>query len=91
MRLAMGADRGGVIRMILWQGMWRVTLAVLVGRVPGWLLAGQMSELLRNVSPTDPAVFTITAMTLLGTGLLACLVPALRATRVDPRVALSAE
>ncbi len=90
-RLAMGADRGGVLRMILWQGMWRVTLAVIVGLAPGWLLAGQLTELLRNVSPTDPVVFAVTAVTLLGTGLLACLVPALRASAVNPIVALRAE
>lgn len=87
-RMAMGAGRAGVLRMILWQGMWRVTLAVAVGLYPAWLLATQMGELLRNVSPLDPFVYVVTVAALLGSGFLASLVPALRAASVDPVVAL---
>ena len=87
-RMAMGASRGGVLKMILWQGVWRVALAVAIGLVPGWLVGGLMEGLLDNVSPSDPLVHSVTAITLLISGALASLVPALRAAGVDPVVAL---
>jgi predicted permease len=87
-RMAMGASRTGVLRMILWQGLWRVALAVAVGLVPGWQVGRLMEGLLDNVSPRDPLVLSVTAITLLVSGALASLVPALRASRVDPIVAL---
>ena len=87
-RMAMGANRGTVLRMILWQGLWRVTLAVAVGLVPGWAVGGLMEGLLDNVSPSDPLVLSVTAITLLVSGALASLAPALRAASVDPIVAL---
>ncbi|HUR19934.1 MAG TPA: ABC transporter permease [Vicinamibacterales bacterium] len=90
-RMAMGADRGTVLRMILWQGLWRVALAVAVGLVPGWLVGGLMEGLLNNVSPSDPLVLSATALTLLVSGALASLAPALRAASVDPIVALRGE
>jgi ABC-type antimicrobial peptide transport system permease subunit len=87
-RMAMGADRRSVLRMILWQGLWRVALAVAIGLVPGWQVGKLMEGLLDNVSPRDPLVLSITAVTLLVSGALASLVPALRAASVDPIVAL---
>lgn len=87
-RMAMGASRRGVLRMILWQGVWRVAAAVALGLVPGWQVGVLMEGLLDNVSPRDPVVLSVTAITLLVSGALACLVPALRASRVDPIVAL---
>lgn len=90
-RMAMGAERGGVLRMILWQGLWRVTLATVVGLVPGWQVGRLMSELLQNVSPSDPLVLSLTAATLILSGAAACLAPALRAASVDPMVALRGE
>ena len=87
-RMAMGAGRGSILRMILWQGVWRVAAAIVVGMVPGWLLAGKMGELIRGVSPSDPLVLSLTAATLLASGAVASLVPALRAASVNPIVAL---
>ena len=87
-RMAMGANRGTVLRMILWQGVWRVGIAVAVGLVPGWQVGKLMGELLEGVSPTDPLVFSVTAITMLASGALASLAPALRAASVDPIVAL---
>lgn len=87
-RMAMGADRRGVLTMILWQGFWRVAGAVALGMIPGWRLAILMGELIRGVSPHDPLVLSLTAATLLASGLLASLVPALRAASVNPIVAL---
>lgn len=87
-RMAMGANRGKVLRMILWQGIWRVGVAVIVGLVPGYLVGGLMEGLTNGVSPGDPTVLTLTAITLLASGALASLAPALRAASVDPIVAL---
>jgi ABC-type antimicrobial peptide transport system permease subunit len=87
-RMAMGASRSTVLRMILWQGFWRVALAVAVGLVPGWQVGRLMEGLLDNVSPHDPLVLSVTAVTLLVSGALASLAPALRAASVDPIVAL---
>ena len=87
-RMAMGANRGTVLRMILWQGLWRVALAVAIGLVPGWFVGGLMEGLLDNVSPDDPLVLSVTAITLLVSGALASFAPALRAASVDPIVAL---
>jgi predicted permease len=87
-RMALGASRGGMLGMILWQGCWRVALGVAIGLVPGWYLGTFMRALLRNVSPTDPIVFITTAVTLLASGVIASLVPALRASSVDPLTAL---
>lgn len=87
-RMAMGAARGAVLRMILWQGGWRVGLATAVGLLPGWQVGRLMGALLRNVSPGDPLVLSLTAGTMLMTGVAACLAPALRAASIDPIVAL---
>ncbi|MEZ5319513.1 MAG: ADOP family duplicated permease [Vicinamibacterales bacterium] len=87
-RMALGATRGGMLRMVLWQGFWRVGLGVLLGLVPGWYLGTLMQALLANVDPADPAVLGTTAATLLAAGLLASLTPALRAASVDPLTAL---
>lgn len=87
-RMAMGASRTGVLRMILWQGVWRVAAAVALGLVPGWQVGKLMEGLLDNVDPADPLVLSVTAITLLVSGALASLVPALRAASVDPVIAL---
>jgi putative ABC transport system permease protein len=87
-RMALGASREGVLRMVLWQGCWRVGLGIALGLWPGWFLATQMRALLSNVSVIDPFVYVTTAVTLLAAGTLATLVPALRAASVDPLKAL---
>jgi predicted permease len=90
-RMAIGADRVMVIRMILKQGIWRVGLGIALGLWPGYLAAGAMGQLLEGVSPTDPIVYTLTIGTLLLAGTLACLVPALRAASISPVSALRGE
>jgi ABC-type antimicrobial peptide transport system permease subunit len=87
-RMALGADRRMVVRMILWQGMWRVLLGIALGLVPAWGLAKLMTQLLFRVTPTDPAVFGATIGVLLLAGLAASTVPALRAASIDPLNAL---
>jgi predicted permease len=90
-RMALGASRGGVLGLVLWQGLWRVALGVALGLLPGWLLARLMSELLNGVPLADPVTYVATAATLLVSGVLATLVPALRASTVDPLTALRQE
>ena len=87
-RMALGATQRGVLRQVLWQGMWRVALGIAIGIGPGWYLATLMRELTAGASPADPLVHGTTALTLLLTGVIATLVPALRASSVDPLTAL---
>jgi predicted permease len=87
-RMALGASRQRMLRMVLWQGCWRVGVGVALGLFPGYYLGTQMQALLSNTSPTDPAVYVTTAVTLFFAGGLASLVPALRASSVDPLTAL---
>jgi ABC-type antimicrobial peptide transport system permease subunit len=91
-RMALGATRRGVLRLVLWDGLWRVALGVALGLVPGAFLGRLMDALTGDdVSTADPLVHGLTAATLLGVGALASLVPALRAASVDPLVALRRE
>jgi predicted permease len=91
-RMALGATRRGVLRLVLRDGLWRVALGIALGLVPGAFLGGLMSALTGDdVSTADPLVHSLTVATLVGVGLLASLVPALRAASVDPLVALRRE
>jgi predicted permease len=90
-RMALGANRTNILRMVLFQGMWRCVLGVVLGLWPAYLLGGAMTELLFNVTPTDPLVVSITLTALLTAGFLASVVPALRAASVHPMVALRNE
>jgi predicted permease len=87
-RMALGADRRGVVHMVLWQGMWRVLLGIALGLAPAWALAGLMRGLLFNVTQLDTTVYVLTVVCLLATGFVASVVPALRAASVDPLRAL---
>jgi ABC-type antimicrobial peptide transport system permease subunit len=86
--MALGADRGKILRMILWQGMWRVMIGIALGLAPAWQLGKLMTALLFRVTPTDPAVFAVTIGVLLAAGFAASTIPALRAASVDPLDAL---
>jgi predicted permease len=87
-RMALGADRGRITRMVVRQGLWQVGLGMIVGVGLGWLLGSSLQVLLFQVKPYDPAVFGGTIAVLGGVGLLASYVPALRAAAVDPLRAL---
>jgi ABC-type antimicrobial peptide transport system permease subunit len=87
-RMALGADRGRILRLVVRQGLMQVAIGAAGGLVIGRLLAGQLSVLFFNVSPWDPTVFAATMAVLTSVGFLATLVPALRAASVDPLVAL---
>lgn len=90
-RIALGAQRSDVLKLILSSGMWLVTVGLTIGLVGAWALTRLMSTLLFEISPTDPLTFAIVAFCVILAALLACLIPARRAIRVDPLVALRYE
>lgn len=87
-RVAMGASRTDVLRMVLRQGLIQVGIGVAIGVALGAALASVMTVLLFQVNPYDPVMFTVIGAVLGLTGLAACLMPAIRAASVDPMVAL---
>jgi predicted permease len=87
-RMALGAQRGNVMRLILKQGMTLVAVAVVIGLACSWMLTRLMKSLLFEVSATDAVAFSLPPVLLIVVALLACVVPARRATKVDPLVAL---
>ena len=90
-RMALGAQAGDMVRLILGQGAWQLG----AGMILGLGLAAGVEQLTRvilfEVQPRDPTIFGGVVGVLAVSGLFACLVPALRATRVDPLVALRSE
>jgi predicted permease len=87
-RMSLGADRARVLRMILRQGLVLVGVGLLFGIVGALALSRLLGSLLYGVTPHDPVVLGVVALVLLGTGVLASAVPALRASRVAPVEAL---
>jgi predicted permease len=90
-RLALGAPAGDVLRNVLGYGLRLALAGSLVGVACALTVSGLLRNLLYGVSPTDPATIAIVTVLLLAVTLLACYVPARRATRVDPLVALRCE
>jgi putative ABC transport system permease protein len=90
-RMALGAARGEVVRMVLWSGLRIVALATAVGLAAAFGGARLLQRQLFNVPPTDPVTFVAVPALLAAVAALACWVPARRAARVDPAVALQSE
>ncbi len=87
-RLALGADFAQLRNMVVKQAMALAAVGILIGLGAAYGLTRLMATLLFQVKPTDPAIFASVAVLLGGVALLACYLPARRATRVDPVVAL---
>ncbi|HMV50145.1 MAG TPA: ABC transporter permease, partial [Blastocatellia bacterium] len=90
-RLALGAGKGDVLRLVLRQGLLPALIGAAIGLAGAWALTRLMSGLLFEISATDPLTFACVALLLLSVALLACYLPAKRAAKVDPMVALRCE
>jgi putative ABC transport system permease protein len=90
-RMALGAQVGDVLKLVLRQGLKLVLLGVALGTGGALLVTQLVKNLLLNVSATDPLTFVMIAALLTLVALLACWIPARRATRVDPMIALRTE
>ena len=90
-RMALGAQGRDVVRMIFGQGAWQLGLGLLLGLGLAAGVAQLLTILLFDVQPRDPSIFGSVVVVLAMAGLAACFVPARRATRVDPLVALRAD
>ncbi len=90
-RLALGAQRHKVLGLILWQGAKLTLMGIGLGLLAAWSATRSLSTLLYGISATDPSIFGVVALLLTIVALIACYLPARRATRVDPLTALRHE
>jgi putative ABC transport system permease protein len=88
LRMALGAARTSVLWLVLQQGMSLVLTGVLIGFAAALLVGRLLSRMLNGVSASDPVSVAGAAVVLLAVALLACYLPARKASRVDPLVAL---
>jgi putative ABC transport system permease protein len=90
-RMALGARPANVLRLVIAEGMKPTLLGVALGAFGAYLLGGLLSKLVYGVSATDPLTFLAVAVLLMAVALIACAIPAYRATRVQPVQALRGE
>ena len=90
-RAAIGASRGQIVGMILRQGLWKSGLGIAVGLVGAFFVSRSMTGLLFGVTPTEPSVYVAVCALLVVVALVASYLPARRAARIDPLVALRDE
>jgi putative ABC transport system permease protein len=90
-RMALGATRTTILGLVLRQGLLTAAIGVALGVVASFAVTRAMGSLLFGLTPTDPLTFAAVTVLLLFVGALASYVPARRATRVDPMVALRYE
>jgi predicted permease len=90
-RMALGASAGSIARLVMRGGFWQLGIGLLLGVAGALGLSRVLATLLVEVQPTDPVTFVAICALLLASGLLACWIPARRAMRVEPVVALRYE
>ncbi len=90
-RMALGAQTGDILRMVLRGGFTVVGSGLLAGFIGAWFVTQLLASLLYGISPHDPPTFAAVPALLALVALAACILPALRATKVDPMTALRAE
>ena len=91
LRMALGAERGDVLRMVIWQGLKMAVVGAIGGLFAAWIFRRAVAQLVFGISPSDPVTFSLAAALLILFALAASLGPALKATRIDPMVALRYE
>jgi putative ABC transport system permease protein len=90
-RMALGAQQGNVLHMVLRKGMRLIAAGIVIGLVASFALTRLLASQIWGVSAMDPLTFSAVVAVVIAVGLVACLLPARRATRVDPLVALRYE
>ncbi|MPY89651.1 MAG: FtsX-like permease family protein [Luteitalea sp.] len=90
-RIALGAQIHDVLRLVVFEGMKPTLVGIAMGALGAWMLRGILSRLIFGISAADPYTFGVVALLLATVAFMACLIPAYRATRVEPVTALRNE
>jgi putative ABC transport system permease protein len=90
-RMALGAHRADVLRMVLWQGLAVAGIGVAIGVLGAWMLTRTLASLLYGVTAIDPLTFVAVPVVLIALSAIACCLPALRASKIEPVTALRYE
>jgi putative ABC transport system permease protein len=90
-RMALGAERSDVLKLVIKKGLLLIVIGLVIGAGGALAVTRVLRSLLFGVTPTDPMTFVAVSLLLMVVGLVACYIPALRATKIDPMVALRYE
>jgi ABC-type antimicrobial peptide transport system permease subunit len=89
-RMAIGAERGALVRLVLWQGMRLIVAGIAAGLLAAAAAARAVSSQIYEIDPRNPWIYVLVAAVFAAVGIAASLAPALRASRVDPLTSLNA-